>query len=270
MSETTRLEMVVMDWAGTAVDFGSVAPIIALEQVFAWRNITVSRPLLRLSMGIAKKDHIREVLAIPEIAKQWAARFGVASTEQDVEALYADFTPRMMDEIEASATLIPGVAAFAEAIRARGLKHGATTGYTRPMMERLMAGAAKQGYAPEISLCPEDAGGGRPHPWMCCRLAIDLRVSALWASVKIGDTESDIAEGRNAGMWTIGVTTTGNEVGLSLNEWLALDIAQQQAARELAATKLLAAGAHYVIDAAADSLPVLDEIDVRLAHGERP
>lgn len=265
-----KLEMVVTDWAGTAVDFGSVAPIVALETAFATKGITVTRPLLRLFMGIAKKDHIREVLALPEVAEQWHSRFGTAHTEADVESIYADFTPRMMDEIAASAILIPGVAAFAEAIRARNLRHGATTGYTRVMMERLMAGAAEQGYAPEISLCPEDVDGGRPHPWMCCKLAIDLRVTALSSAVKIGDTPSDIAEGLNAGMWTIGVTTTGNEVGLSQAEWLALNPVAQSALREVAAAKLLAAGAHYVVDAAADSLPILDAIDERLARGQRP
>lgn len=265
-----KLEMVVMDWAGTAVDFGSVAPIAALETAFAARGITVSRPLLRLSMGLAKRDHIREVLAIPEIAEQWLARFGAPSTEDDVAALYADFTPRMMGEIAASAVLIPGIAAFAAAVRARGLRHGGTTGYTRAMLETLLAPAAAQGYAPEISLCPEDVGGGRPHPWMCCKLAIDLRISALAAAVKIGDTPSDIAEGLNAGMWTIGVTTSGNEVGLSLSEWLALPPVHQENLRQTAAARLLAAGAHYVADSAADTLPILDEIDLRLARGERP
>jgi len=265
-----KLEMVVMDWAGTAVDFGSVAPIAALETAFAARGITVSRPLLRLSMGLAKRDHIREVLAIPEIAAQWLARFGAPSTEDDVATLYADFTPRMMGEIAASAVLIPGVAEFAQAIRARGLRHGATTGYTRPMLETLIAPAAAQGYAPEISLCPEDVGGGRPHPWMCLKLAIDLRVSALAAAVKIGDTPSDIAEGLNAGMWTIGLTASGNEVGLSRAEWLALSTPEQDELRGIAAARLLAAGAQYVADSAADTLPILNEIDARLARGDRP
>jgi phosphonoacetaldehyde hydrolase len=265
-----KLEMVVTDWAGTAVDFGSVAPIVALENAFAAKGIVVTRPLLRLSMGLAKRDHIREVLAIPEIAEQWQTRFGQPHTEADIDLIYTDFTPRMMDEIAASATLIPGIAEFAEAIRARGLRHGATTGYTRVMMESLMAGAAAQGYAPEISLCPEDVGGGRPHPWMCCKLAMDLRVSSMAAAVKIGDTPSDIAEGLNAGMWTIGVTTTGNEVGLSQAEWLALNPVAQSALREVAAAKLLAVAAHYVVDTTADSLPVLDEIEARLARGERP
>jgi len=137
-------------------------------------------------------------------------------------------------------------------------------------MEQLMTGAAAQGYAPEISLCPEDVSGGRPHPWMCWKLGVDLHVSSMAAAIKIGDTPSDIAEGLNAGMWTIGVTTTGNEVGLSLAEWTALNPVAQSALREVAAAKLLAAGAHYVVDATADSLPILDEIDGRLARGERP
>ena len=50
---------------------------------------------------------------------------------------------------------------------------------------------------------------------MCYRLAMDLRIYPLFACVKIGDTESDMAEGLNAGMWTIGVTRSGNAVGLS-------------------------------------------------------
>jgi phosphonoacetaldehyde hydrolase len=265
-----KLELVVMDWAGTAVDFGSVAPIAALETAFAAKGIAVSRPLLRLSMGLAKKDHIRQVLAIPEIAAQWLERFHRPSTENDVEAVYADFTPRMMDEIAASAVLIPGVAEFAHAIRSRGLRHGATTGYTRAMLETLLAPAAAQGYAPEISLCPEDVGGGRPLPWMCCKLAIDLRVSAMTAAVKIGDTSSDIAEGLNAGMWTIGITTSGNEVGLSLAEWLEIPPVEQDELRQIAAARLLAAGAHYIADSAADTLTILDQIDDRLARGERP
>jgi phosphonoacetaldehyde hydrolase len=264
------IEMVVLDWAGTAVDFGSMAPILALEDVFTRNGIAVTRTQLRLSMGLAKKDHIREVLALREIAAKWQEHYGSASTEADVERLYAEFTPRMMDEITPSSVLIPGVREFASALRQRGIKLGGTTGYTRAQMERLMHGAAQQGYQLDLSLCPEDVGGGRPHPWMCCRLAIELRVSALARCVKIGDTPSDMAEGRNAGMWTIGVTTTGNSVGLPPQEWLGLSPDQQAAAQTQAESELKTAGAHFVIDSAAQALPLLDEIEARIARGERP
>ncbi len=265
-----HLEMVVFDWAGTTVDHGSIAPIVALEEVFAAAKVPVTRDLLRQSMGIAKKDHIREVLALPQVREDWATMHHTEPDERDVEALYASFTPRMMDAIGPSSALIPGISEVANQMRQRGIKIGATTGYTRPMLDRLLAPAASQGYAPDLSLCPDDAPGGRPWPWMCYRLAIELQVSALWKAVKIGDTESDVTEGINAGMWTIGVTRTGNGVGRSLDEWEGLDSAARQHALAEAGATLRQAGAHYIVESAAESLPVLAEIETRLARGERP
>jgi phosphonoacetaldehyde hydrolase len=190
--------------------------------------------------------------------------------ERDVDSLYASFKPRMMEAIGSSATLIPGIASLAAELRRRSIKIGSTTGYTRSMLDLLLRPAADQGYSPDLSLCPEDAPGGRPYPWMCYRLAIELKITALWRAVKIGDTESDIAEGINAGMWTIGVTRTGNGVGRSLEEWQAFDRDAQYAALIRAEQPLRAAGAHYLAESAAGCLPVLEQIESRLANGERP
>ena len=265
-----KLQLVVLDWAGTAVDFGSIAPIRALEHVFAAHGIPVPRAQLRLSMGLAKKDHIREILALPTVADQWQGKFGAASTEHDVETLYAAFTPRMIEEIAPSAILIPGLADFAASLRARHIKLGATTGYTLPMMETLAHLASAQGYTPDLSLCPDDVPGGRPNPWMCFKIAIELKITSLAAAVKIGDTPSDIGEGLNAGMWTIGVTSTGNGVGLTQAEFEALSPAEQREATNKAEAELFEAGAHYVVDSAANALPILDEIEASLAAGNRP
>ena len=155
-------------------------------------------------------------------------------------------------------------------MRARGIKIAGTTGYTRPMLDRLEALAARQGYRTDRSLAPEDAGGGRPFPWMCYRLAMELRIYPLSACVKIGDTESDMAEGLNAGMWTIGVTRSGNAVGLSEDDWLKLDHSEQEKLLACAEQDLRAAGAHYTAETVAHTLPILDEITRRIAGGERP
>ena len=40
---------------------------------------------------------------------------------------------------------------------ARGIRIGSTTGYTRPIMERLVPLAARQGFAPEVMVCAGDA-----------------------------------------------------------------------------------------------------------------
>jgi phosphonoacetaldehyde hydrolase len=107
-------------------------------------------------------------------------------------------------------------------------------------------------------------------PWMCYEAAVRMRIFPLRTLVKIGDTEADIAEGRNAGTWTIGVARTGNEIGLSESDWDALPAERQAALLTFARDRLRAAGADYVIDSVADVEPTLDMIELRLARGERP
>jgi phosphonoacetaldehyde hydrolase len=105
---------------------------------------------------------------------------------------------------------------------------------------------------------------------MALQCMMDLGVYPAEAIVKIGDTVPDIQEGLNAGMWTIGVIKTGNEFGLSEKQVAALDAETLNAKREQALARLAQAGAHYVVDSLADCDAIIDDIDARLAHGERP
>jgi phosphonoacetaldehyde hydrolase len=266
----SRIPAVFLDWAGTVVDHGSIAPVRALESIFQSCGITVPRPLVRRYMGLAKKDHIRKMLEDAELRAQWSSMHGAEPSEGDVETLYARFQPQMMEALAGYSQVISGVVDAVAEMRARGMKIAGTTGYTRPMLDRLEALAAGQGYRTDRSLAPEDAGGGRPFPWMCYRLGIDLHIYPLHACVKIGDTSSDMAEGRNAGMWTIGVTRTGNSVGLSEDEWSQLSRAEQQIQLDAARQELRLAGADYTAESVANVLPLLDEISQRISRGERP
>jgi len=266
----TKTPAVFLDWAGTVVDHGSIAPVHALEDIFREYGVTAPRPLVRRHMGLAKKDHIRKLLEEPYVQDQWAALHHAPPQESDVEAMYSRFEPQMMEVLAGYATVISGVVDAVETMRARGIKIAGTTGYTRPMLDRLETLAATQGYRTDRSLAPEDGGGGRPFPWMCYRLAMDLRIYPLFNCVKIGDTESDINEGRNAGMWTIGITRSGNAVGLVESDWSKLDAEQQRTLLACADLELRSAGAHYTAETVAHVLPILDEITERIARGERP
>jgi phosphonoacetaldehyde hydrolase len=266
----SSIPAIFVDWAGTVVDHGSLAPVKALENIFAVFGVTPSLPSIRRYMGLAKKDHIRKLLEEPDIQEQWRRLHHRTHQERDVDAIYAKFEPQMMQVLDGYSSVISGVPEAVAEMRARGMKIAGTTGYTRPMLERLQVAAARQGYRTDASLAPEDVGAGRPFPWMCYRLAIDLRVYPLSSCVKIGDTDSDIAEGRNAGMWTIGVTRSGNAVGLSDQDWSALAHPEQQTLLSKAEHKLRAAGADYTAETIAHTLPILDEIERRIAIGERP
>jgi phosphonoacetaldehyde hydrolase len=267
---TGRLQAVILDWAGTTVDYGSVAPIRVLLQVFADRGIQVTEEEARQDMGLLKKDHIRALFNVPRIRIAWTEQLQKVPDESDVETLFADFIPLQMKCLAQHSGLIPGVAEAVQRLRAHGLKVGSTTGYTRPMLEILLQEAKSQGYVPDCALCPEDVGGGRPLPWMIYENAVRMKVWPLEAVVKVGDTVSDIEEGLNAGTWTVGIAQTGNMIGLTQEQWKALSADEQSKRLPAARCKLDAAGAHYVIDTLANLDRVLDQIETRLLSGERP
>lgn len=248
---------VILDWAGTTVDHGSLAPVAAMRMLFSSVGLDVPVEEIRASMGLPKKEHIRAI----------ATAHGRGDA---TDALYAAFIPRQMESLALHSGVIAGVPAAIERMKSRGMKIGSTTGYNRAMLDYLAERAKTQGYAPDCALCPDDVGGGRPKPWMCFAAAIYMRVYPMATMVKIGDTEADIAEGRNAGMWTVGVARTGNEVGLSQREWDALGEGARDGLLRAARDKLYAAGADYVIDSVADMDEVLGSINERLVRGEKP
>jgi phosphonoacetaldehyde hydrolase len=267
----SRLEAVILDWAGTTVDFGSLAPVRAVTGLFAREGVPVSDAEARRDMGIFKKDHIRKILSIPRVEAAWRAAKHEPPAEADVEDLFSKFIPLQMEVLLDHSQLIFGAGRVAENLKGRGLRIGATTGYPRAMLDALLDSAAEQGYRHDVALCPDDVGeGGRPLPWMCWRIALEFRLSSVAAAVKIGDTASDIEEARNAGMWAVGVAATGNEIGMSAADFAALPEHERRRRITRAREKLKAAGAHFVVDGVAVIEPVLVEIGRRLEAGERP
>jgi phosphonoacetaldehyde hydrolase len=123
---------------------------------------------------------------------------------------------------------------------------------------------------PDNLVCAGDLAEGRPGPLMMYRCFTDLGIWSAASVIKVDDTVPGIAEGLNAGTWTVGLSVSGNGLGLSAAETAALAPADLAARRTAAARDLTLAGAHYVIDSVADLLPVLDAIDGRLARGEQP
>ena len=80
----------------------------------------------------------------------------------------------------------------------------------------------------------------------------------------------DIAEGLNAGMWTVGVTKTGNGLGIPLAEVEAMPPKDLASRLQAVSDRLLGAGAHYVLEEVAQLPEVINEIAEHLARGERP
>jgi len=268
-----RLKAVVFDWAGTIVDFGSCAPMGAFVEAFARFGVAITITDARGPMGLPKRAHVAALLAVPKIAAAWRAAQGAAPDEAAIDAVMAVFEPLNLEVVARYADPIPGALETVAAARARGLKIGSTTGYTRPIMARLAPIAAAAGYVPDNLVCAGDLADGRPSPLMMYRTFADLGVHPPSCVVKVDDTAPGIAEGLAAGTWTVGVALSGNGFGLSHAETEALrrdNPSAYDVKRLAAADALFAAGAHVVIDTVADLMPVLDGFERRLAAGERP
>ena len=142
------------DWAGTAIDFGCMAPAGAFVAAFAEAGVPVSFTEARGPMGLHKKDHLRAMLQVPEIGGRWRTRHGRDWTQADVENLYRVVTPMQVEAAKRYSALIPGVLACVAALRERGIKVAATTGYFREAADVVYAAAREQGYVPDfLHLC---------------------------------------------------------------------------------------------------------------------
>ncbi len=250
-------DLVIFDWAGTMVDFGCRAPVAALIAAFAGRGLDLDEATVRADMGKAKADHVRALLAKPQVAIAWTRARGAASTEADVAALMADLEPLMRDAAAAASTLIPGAAATVAELRRLGIKVASSTGYTRQMMGPVMTRAAEQGYAPDHLVCSGETPAGRPSPLMIYKTCAELGVWPLSRAVKVDDSEAGVEEGRNAGCFSVGLAASGNGLGLSLEAFEALSAGEREARLEPVRASLRAAGADLVIDTVAELVPAL-------------
>src|SRR6202162_2976559 len=153
MSLKNRFDLVIFDWAGTMVDFGCQAPVKALIEAFAAEGITIDAPPARHDMGKSKVDHVRALLAVSSVADAWRKRFGRPSEASDVERLMTRLGPLMRRRAEEASELIPGALEAFQQLRAAGLRIASSTGYTRDMMEPVLARAGAHGYVPESVVC---------------------------------------------------------------------------------------------------------------------
>lgn len=266
----TCLRAVVLDWAGTTVDFGCQGPVQAFVDGFASDLVAVTAAEARGPMGREKRDHVATMFAMPRIADTWRTEHGRTWKEEDIDRVYLRVEALMNDSIRNFSTPIPGVTDMIARLRTAGLGIGSCTGYPRSVAAPLAERAGELGYAPDVLVCSSDVSRSRPYPDMCMRVLSLLDVKEAWRAVKIGDTVNDVLEGVAAGMWVVGITLSGSMAGLSEDEMSHLSEAEKQTLHKNIASELAQAGAHFSIPDLASALPVLQKIDEMCGQGQRP
>lgn len=266
----SNIVAVLFDWAGTMIDFGSRAPVMAIEQVFGRAGVPAEEALIRRYMGMAKREHVVAILSEVAMTDRWLAAKGRDWTEADVDALMVELEPAMQASASVCRDLIPGAAAAAAMLTAKGIKVGSTTGYTRTMMADIIPAAADQGYAPGVIVCAGETAQGRPAPLMLWHAMGLLGAWPAVHCVAVDDAPVGIEAGRNAGLWTIGVAGSGNGVGLAYADFTALPADDRMARMAPVIGEFAAVGADFVVESVADLSLAIDAIEAALAKGALP
>jgi phosphonoacetaldehyde hydrolase len=264
------IKAVIFDWAGTTIDFGCMAPAGAFVEAFAHVGVPVTLAEARRPMGYHKKDHLRVMLQAPDLAARWQAKHGQPWTEADVLRLYELVTPLQLEAVKQHSTLIPGTLECINALRLQSIAIGATTGYFTAAADVCYQLSAEQGYTPDFTICADDVPAGRPKPWMIYRCMEALSVYPPKCVVKVGDTVVDIEDGLNAGVWSVAVVDSSNEMGLTLAEFQQQSESELIARRRTVATKFQQAGAHAVVRSVAQVPELVAQLNKFLSDGITP
>jgi len=222
----SRINAIIMDWAGTTVDYGCFAPVNAFIAAFEAFGIKTTVEETRIPMGLPKRKHIEKMLE----------NMGRSYAQEDVDQIYASFEPALFEVLAKHTDPLPGVIEAVARIREMGIVIGSTTGYTQAMMNVVVPLAKEKGYAPDCVVCPDETGGmGRPYPYMLWRNLEKLGIESMHNALKIGDTEADMQEGKNAGCLCVGVLKGSSMLALNGD-------------KETSRQKYIEAGADYVIE----------------------
>ncbi|MFD7983331.1 phosphonatase-like hydrolase [Kitasatospora indigofera] len=193
------IRLAVLDMAGTTVaDDGLVEQ--AFEQAAAGQGVAAGgaeheRMLahVRATMGESKITVFRHL-------------FGDEGRAQAANRAFETAYHDLVDDGRCRA--LPGAAETVAELRGAGIKVALTTGFSRVTQDRILAALGWQDLA-DLTLCPADAGRGRPHPDMVLTALLRTGTDAVQQVAVVGDTGYDMLTGRHAGAGVVAGVLTG-------------------------------------------------------------
>lgn len=243
-----KYEGIIFDWAGTTVDYGCMTPVKAFDEAFEYFGIKPTLEEIRKPMGMLKIDHVRTMLKMQRISNLWQAKYQRPWNETDVKNIYELSEKKIFEVLDKYTNIKPHVLEVMIEIRKKGLKVGSTTGYTSEMMEIVTNRAKQQGYTPDFWVTPDKVNSkGRPYPYMIFRNMEALELNDVRKVLKVGDTISDIQEGLNAGVDTVGIIEGSSLMGFTQEEYEALSMDERDKVDLKVVSEYQDAGAKYII-----------------------
>jgi phosphonatase-like hydrolase len=200
--QPSSIRFVLFDLAGTTVQDGRPGDSLViheLENTLLSAGAPVPVDVLTAQRG---RDHHR---AIRDLLQQY--RPAPTATDAEVDALFASLHANLLDRVR-ELTEVPGAAATFRFLRSRGVGVGVGSGFPRELIEAVVANLqwGERGLLDYVE-STGTIGAGRPDPGMIRDVMSRFAIADPGQVLKVGDTVVDVAEGRNAGAWTVSVLT---------------------------------------------------------------
>lgn len=214
MNDDSRIELVVLDMAGTTVaDDGLVEE--AFRAAAARLGVEPGSP-----DEAAKLDHVRATMGESKISV-FRRLFGDEDSALLANSAFEEAYDGLVEDGRCKP--LPGAAEAIDTIRRSGRKAVLTTGFSRATQDRILAALGWKGIA-DLTLCPADAGRGRPYPDMVLTALLRTRTEDVRQVAVCGDTTYDVLSGRRAGASASVGVLTGAHTEAALREAGATDI----------------------------------------------
>lgn len=197
----TNTALVVFDIAGTTVrDENHVS--YAFQQAMKNHDYHIELADVSPMMGYRKPEAIAMMLDIHEPDK-------AIINEKLIADIHEHFLANMIKFYKESKNIepLPNAEYVFGELRKRGIKVALDTGFSRAITEVIVNRLAWADKVDAI-VCSDEVENGRPFPDMINTIKRQLNISDSAIIAKIGDTEVDINEGKNAECkYVIGITT---------------------------------------------------------------
>ncbi|MFD7155880.1 phosphonatase-like hydrolase [Kribbella sp. NPDC059898] len=192
------IQLAVLDMAGTTVaDDGLVEQ--AFTAAIGAQGIEPGTPRydemiahVRATMGESKITVFRALLGAEDAAQRANAAF---------EAAYGEL-------VDGGLAPVDGAADAIQELRDAGIKVCLTTGFSETTQHRILTALGWRQLA-DLTLCPAQAGRGRPYPDMVLKALLELRADGVQNVAVAGDTAYDMTTGIRAGAGIVAGVLTG-------------------------------------------------------------
>ncbi len=198
-----NIKLIVFDIAGTTVkDNGEIAATFWK----AMKEYSYIVPMAKINalMGYKKTVAIRQMLEEFEEHKD-------RITEDYVNAIHERFLELMIEHYQTTPEIapLPNVMDVFSFLKENNIKIGLDTGFSKDITDVIMnrIGWLEEGVTDYV-VSSDEVPAGRPEPYMIQRMMREASIDDAKQVIKVGDTEVDVQEGKNAGcLYSIAVTT---------------------------------------------------------------